>query len=132
MVQIKELGSKNRKFLPPEKMEDLVKKQRKEGEKMVKGMFEFVDAQGGWLDFCWRIYKGEPIKTIRLIHGEICDLPMDIVKHLNNTYKKVRVFGKDDASTNSPNAGRMLPDSGNPSAIFSKTSRVRFIPMDAM
>mgnify|MGYP001591704981 CR=1 FL=1 len=132
MVVVKELGSKNRKVLPPEKMEDLVKKMRKDGERMIKGMFEFTDAQGGWIDFCYRIYKGEPIKTIRLVHGEICDLPADIVKHLNNTYKKVRVFGQDNAATNSHNAGRLLPERGNPSAIFNKTSRVRFIPMDAM
>lgn len=132
MVQVRELGSKNRKVLPAEKMADLIKKMRKDGEKMVSGMFEFVDAQGGWIDFCYRIYPGEPIKTIRLVHGEICDLPMDIVKHLNNTYKKVRVFGKDDPTTNSRNAGRLLPDRGNPSAIFNKTSRVRFIPTDAM
>lgn len=132
MVQVKELGSKNRKVLPPEKMEDLVKKLRKEGEKMVHGMFEFNDAQGGWLDFSYRFFKGEPIKTIRIVHGEICDLPAEIVKHLNNCYKKIRVFGEDKKEDNSQIMGRRLPDRGNPSAIFSKTSRMRFIPMDAM
>lgn len=132
MVQVVELTSKNRKFLPPEKMEDLVKKMRKDSEKMIKGMFEFTDAQGGWLDFCYRFFKGEPIMTIRIVHGEICDLPAGIVKHLNNTYKKVRVFGEDKAETNSINIGRKLPDRGNPSAVFSKTSRMRFIPMDVM
>lgn len=132
MVQVKELGSKNRKVLPPEKMDDLVKKLRKEGEKMVHGMFEFNDAQGGWLDFSYRFFKGEPIQTIRIVHGEICDLPAQIVKHLNNTYKKVRVFGEDNTATNSPIGGRKLPDRGNPSQVFQKTSRMRFIPMDVM
>jgi hypothetical protein len=132
MVQVKELGSKNRKFLAPEKMDEIVKKMRKEGEKMVHGMFEFTDAQGGWIDFCYRFYKGEPIQTIRIVHGEICDIPMQLVKHLNNSYKKVRVFGQDQATTNSPIGGRMLPDRGNPSQVFTKTSRMRFIPMDMM
>lgn len=131
MVQIKELGSKNRKVLPPEKMEELIKKMRKEGEKMIHGMFEFVDAQGGWMDFSYRFFR-EPIQTIRLVHGEICDLPLQLVKHLNNTYKKVRVFGEDNKETNSINAGRKLPDRGLSSTIFSKTSRVRFTPMDVM
>jgi len=132
MVQVKELGSKNRKVLPPEKMDELVKKMRKDGEKMVKGMFEFNDAQGGWIDFSIRLFKGDPIQTIRLVHGEICDLPAYIVKHLNNTYKKVRVFGEDNKDTNSAIGGRKLPDRGNPSHVFQKTSRVRFIPMDVI
>lgn len=132
MVQVKELGSKNRKVLPPEKMDDLVKKLRKESEKMIHGMFEFNDAQGGWLDFSYRFFKGEPIQTIRLVHGEICDLPAGIVKHLNNTYKKVRVMGEDNSVTNSPNAGRKLQERGASSYVFQKTSRVRFIPMDVM
>lgn len=133
MVQVKELCSKNRKFLPPEKMEDLVKKMRKDGEKMIKGMFEFTDAQGGYLDFTYRFFKGEPIMTIRLIHGEICDLPAAIVKHINNTYKKVRVFGEDKKEENSAIMGRRLPDRGSQtSQIYQKTSRCKFIPMDVM
>lgn len=128
---VKELGSKNKKFLPPEKMEELVKKMRKEGDVLIKGMFEFTDAQGGWFDFSYRFFK-EPIKTFRLIHGEICELPAYIVKHLNNTYKKIRVIGEDIKETNSSLAGRKLPDRGLSSTIVQKISRVRFIPMDAM
>jgi hypothetical protein len=132
MVQVRELGTKNRKVLPPEKMEELVKKMRKDGEKMVNGMFEFSEAQGGYIEFSYRFFKGEPISTIRIVHGEICDLPAIIVKHINNTYKKVRMFGEDNPATNSPNAGRMLPSKGNPSHIYQKTSRIRFIPTDVM
>ena len=106
--------------MPAEKFEDLIKKTRKEHDKMVKGMFEFVDAQGGFLEFTYRFFKGEPLMTIKLVHGEICDLPMGIVKHLNNTYKKVRVFD------NNPNAQglRGLPKT------YSKQSRVRFTPIE--
>lgn len=89
-MEITELSRKSKKFLTKEKYEDLVKKLRKEHEKPVKGMFEFLDAQGGWLDFCYRYFKDDPIYSIRLQHGEICELPMGIVKHLNNTKKKIR------------------------------------------
>ena len=55
-------------------------------------MFEFLDAQGGWLEFAYRKYPGEPIQMIKMIHGEICDLPMGIIKHLNNTKRKIRRY----------------------------------------
>ena len=61
------------------------------------GMFEFLDAQGGWLEFAYRKYPGEPIQMIKLFHGEICDFPMGIVKHLNNTKKKIRRYSQEIA-----------------------------------
>jgi len=99
-----------------------MKKLQKEGEKKVKGMFEFVDAQGGWLDFDYRFYPGEPVRTIRISHGEIVELPMDLVKHLNNVWKKVRVPSSE------------LDEHGRPVKMGSvqKISRTRFTPMDVM
>ena len=67
-MEITELSRKSKKFLTKEKYEDLVKKLRKEHEKPVKGMFEFLDAQGGWMDFCYRFFKDDPIYSIRLQH----------------------------------------------------------------
>ena len=106
------------------KAADMIKKPRKEGEKMCKGMFEFLDAQGGWFDFSYRIYPGEPIRTVKITHGEIIDIPMTMVKLLNNCYKKVRCFPKDyNADTNAkPGSQKWV----------TKTSRTRFTPMDAM
>lgn len=103
-----------------------IAKARKEGEKLVKGMFEFIDAQGGWLDFSYRFFPGEPIRTVRINHGEICDLPMCLVKHLNNIWKKVRI----------PNAQYKveLDEYGRnktPVAV-ERISRTRFTPMDVM
>ena len=92
-----------------------IKKMQKDGEKMVKGMFEFSDAQGGWLDFSYRFYPGEPIRTVHITHGEIIDIPKDLAKHLNNVYKKIRMM-------------RENADGGQD--IVEKTSRTRFIPMD--
>lgn len=54
-------------------------------------------------------------------------IPMGLVKHLNNTVKKIRNFGMDDGSQR----GNMLPDRGVPST-FSRTSRIRFIPENVL
>lgn len=120
-MQIKELGRTSKKFLTKEKHEEKVKQLRKEHEKPIKGMFEFLDAQGGWLDFAYRFFKDDPLYTFRLTHGEICELPMGIVKHLNNTKKKVR---RPSAEFNP--AMRGLSNS------FETISRIRFTPIDVL
>lgn len=107
--------------VPKEQSEEQIKQLRKEHDKLVKGMFEFVDAQGGWLDFSYRIFPGEDVQVIRLTHGEICELPMGIVKHLNNTKKKVRKFQKEIGENT-----RGLPSS------YEVQSRVRFTPMNVL
>lgn len=119
-MQVIEINRK--KFAPctpaqKAEVEERMKKMRKEGEKLVKGMFEFVDAQGGWLDFSYRFFPGDPIRTIKINHGEICDVPMIVAKHLNNVYKKVR--------TPPSNA-----DMGRPTVT--KISRTRFTPVDML
>lgn len=126
-MHIIETGSKTRKSHTEAEIalgKDKMKKERKEGEKMVKGMFEFVDAQGGWFDFSYRIYPGEPIRTVKITHGEIVDIPMTLVKLLNNCYKKVRSYPKD---YNMDEKGKTTDNKW-----VTKTSRTRFIPMDLM
>lgn len=97
------------------KSAERIKKLQKDGEKLVKGIFEFIDAQGGWLDFSYRFYPGEAVRTVKITHGEIVDVPLDLAKHLNNVYKKVRTM-------------REHADQGKD--IVTKISRTRFIPMD--
>lgn len=97
------------------KSAEKIKKIQKEGEKLVKGLFEFTDAQGGWFDFSYRFYPGEPIRTITITHGEIVDIPQDVAKHLNNVYKKIR---------------GLRPDLDKGRDTITKISRTRFIPMD--
>jgi len=99
-----------------------MEKMRKDGEKLVKGMFEFLDAQGGWLDFSYRFFPGEPCRTVRIIHGEIVDLPMILVKHLNNVFKKVRHMAPE--LDENGKALRHVP--------ITKISRTRFTPIDVM
>lgn len=123
-MQIKEIA--NRKYNLPSESEksrakELIEKQRKDGQKMIKGMFEFIDAQGGWLDFSYRFYPGEPVRTIHITHGEIVEIPRDLVKHLNNIYKKVRKMAPE------------LDESGKAikMGVVERYSRTRFTPIDA-
>ena len=117
-MQVLETRAKHISTMTPEqkaKSAERIKQMQKQGEKLVKGIFEFTDAQGGWLDFSYRFYPGEPIRTVKITHGEMIDIPTDLAKHLNNVYKKVRVM-RDNA------------DAGKD--VETKTSRTRFIPMD--
>lgn len=120
-MEVREISKKLKKSLPPQERDELVKKQRKEDDKLITGMFEFLDAQGGWLEFTYRKYPGEPIQIIRLVHGEICDLPMGMVKHLNNTKKKVRRYNLE-----LPGSGARMPRS------YETISRVRFTPTNVL
>lgn len=92
-MEVREVGRRQLKKLPREQYDAEIKKLRAESEKMVTGMFEFVDAPGGFFEFSYRFFPGEPMRSIKLQHGEITDLPMGIVKHLNNCTKKVRTLG---------------------------------------
>jgi hypothetical protein len=120
-MEVRELNKKQKNTLPAAERDELIKKMRIEDDKVITGMFEFLDAQGGWLDFSYRKYPGEPIQMIKMIHGEICDLPMGIVKHLNNTRKKVRRY-----SLEIPASGQKTPRS------YETISRVRFTPTNVL
>lgn len=100
-------------------VEAMIKKMRAEDEKLVKGMFEFTEAEGGFFEFCYRKYPGESITTYQLVHGEICTIPMGIVKHLNGTKKKVRRYSNVEQP---PSGGVLTPKT------YETTSRVRFVP----
>jgi hypothetical protein len=124
-MQVKEINV--HKFRKPSESEkalakDKMDKMQKEGEKLVKGMFEFIDAQGGWLDFSYRFFPSEPCRTVRITHGEIVDLPMILVKHLNNLWKKVRKMAPE------------LDENGKPTRpeVIERISRCRFTPVNMM
>ena len=65
-MEVRELNKKAKHSLPPSEREELVKKMRKEDDKIRTGMFEFLDAMGGWLEFAYRKYPGEPIQMIKI------------------------------------------------------------------
>lgn len=120
-MQVKEHNKKQFVKGDPIKTEELVKKQMKEGSKLIKGRFEFTDAQGGFIEFNWRWFKNDPLLTFKLFHGEETELPMIVVKHLNNTYKKIRFID--------PNIDKNGTKRGVPST-YERISRVKFIPTE--
>jgi len=120
-MEVRELHKKLPNTLPAQERDELIKKMRREDDKVRKGMFEFLDAQGGWLEFSYRKYPGEAIQMIKLVHGEICDLTMGLIKHLNNTKRKVRRY-----SLELPAAGGRVP------RHYETVSRVRFTPVDVL
>ena len=120
-MKVVELEPKIIQKKPKKEVEEMIEKLKKEHNKMVKGKFEFIDAQGGWIDFTYRFFPGEPILTISLTHGEICELPMGIVKHLNNTVKKVRKMNPEISESSTV---RGVP------ATYEIQSRLRFTPLE--
>ena len=126
-MEVKEIVRSSQKTVKPEVRKELLDKARKEHSKLVKGQFEFVDAQGGWLEFNYRFFPEDMLVTYKFVHGEICEIPMGLVKHLNNTVKKVRRFGIESGAQR----GNEIPNRGLPSS-YESISRVRFIPMDVL
>jgi len=120
-MRVTEYNKSIKKTKPKAEVEEMLKKLRKEHDKLVKGQFEFVDAQGGWIDFTYRFFPDEPIQTYHFTHGEICEIPMGIVKHLNNTKKKVRRMN--------PALAESGPIDGVP-MYFEVQSRLKFTPVE--
>lgn len=120
-MQVRSVNKKIRNHKPKAEVDDMIKKMRKEDEKLVKGHFEFVEAEGGTFDFTYRIYPGDPIQHFTFVHDEICEIPMGVVKHLNNTKKKIRKHGNYEQSRA---GGIILPKP------YDTVSRVRFVPSD--
>jgi hypothetical protein len=118
---VKSVSKKIVNHKPKPEVDDMIKKMRKEDEKIVKGYFEFVEAEGGFFDFTYRIYPGDPIQHYTLVHGETCDLPIGVVKHLNGCKKKIRRY----QNVEQPPTGAVRTP-----RTYETTSRVRFVPVD--
>jgi hypothetical protein len=119
-MEILELGKKQKKSLPPLERDALVKKMRGEDDKIVTGVFEFLDAVGGFFEFSYRKYPGESIKIVKLIHGETCDLMAGMMRQLNNSVQKIRRYDMN-----------MPWDGKKPIRTYTTKSRVRFTPTGA-
>ena len=118
-MEIKKVRRSSNKTVDKVKAKDLMDKMRKEHEKMVKGRFEFVDAGGGWIEFNYRIFPEDLLVSYKFVHNEVCEIPMGLVKHINNTKKKIRVFSDE------------LTERGVPST-YTVNSRIRFTPIDVL
>ena len=119
-MQIVEINKKKQNTCSKEQSAEMYKKLRREYEKLVKVRFEFVDAQGGWLDFTDRQFPDESVKVYKIAHGEVCELPMGLVKRLNNTRKKIR----------KPNMGEIKEGTRGVPLTYDVISRINCTPID--
>jgi hypothetical protein len=119
-MEVVTLNKKIRNHKPKAEVEEMIKKLRKEDERLVKGQFEFTEAEGGTFEFSYRIYPGE-IVQYKLTHGEICEIPYGLVKHLNGCKKKIKKYAN-------------IEQSAKGAIIYPKAydtfSRVKFVPVD--
>lgn len=84
------------------------KKQREADERPCRIRFEFREQPGGSLEFCYKKYPGEPLKSYtgpkKLQDGHTYTLPLGVVKHLMSSgrcpeYKHERVMDEDPTGT---------------------------------
>lgn len=122
-MRIIELSRNKTHTKPKAEVEEMIKKLKKEYNQMIKGQFEFVDAEGGFFEFTERMFPGDPISTIQLIHGEICEIPLGLAKRLNNTKQKISRYKDVEQMHNGPI---------RPPRVVETKSRVRFTPVDVL
>lgn len=116
-MQIRTIQRKPNKTVNKVKAKELMDNLRKEHSRLVKGKFEFVDAQGGFIEFNYRYFPEDMLVSYKFVHNEVCEIPIGLVKHINNTKKIVRTFSDE------------LPERGVPST-YMVNSRIRFTPED--
>ncbi len=116
-MEIKQVRRKKTNTCEPARAKEMLDKLRKEHSKLVKGKFEFVDAGGGFIEFNYRYFPEDMLVSYKFVHNEVCEVPMGLIKHINNTKKKIRIFSDE------------LTDRGVPST-YTTNSRIRFTPVD--
>jgi len=116
-MEIKEVSRKPNNKGDPIKTKEMIKEIKKEYYKPVKGKFEFLDAGNGFFEFNHRFFPDDLILTYKFFHGEICEVPMGIVKHINNTVRKIRTLNQELSK-------------GNKFSQTVEQSRIRFTPVD--
>jgi len=74
-----QLEMKKEKFSPIENLNF----QREKEREIVRGIFRFHELPSGQLQFVFRKYKGDELKTYTLVDGETYSIPLGVAKHLN-------------------------------------------------
>lgn len=95
--------------------------QRAADWKKVKGIFRDLEVKGGRLQFAYKKWQGEDIQNYDLHDGQEYELPMGVVRHLNNIHYTEDSYSKDLMTVD----GRPMKNP-NPKKI----SRFSFQPKD--
>jgi hypothetical protein len=65
------------------KNEDKWEDQRIRESRLVKGRFQCHEAKGGSIEFVFKKFKGDKVQKYKLRDGGEYELPISVVKHLN-------------------------------------------------
>lgn len=57
--------------------------ERQRDKRLVKGVFQCHQPQGGSVKFSFKAYKGNPVETYEFHHGKTYEIPLAVAKHLN-------------------------------------------------
>lgn len=80
MAQLLSDVSEKKEKISPAKYEAM----RKKDNEMVKGIFKFYEVPGGFCEFNFRKYKGDPIIKYSMHDGKVYTVPRMVAKHLNS------------------------------------------------
>ncbi len=58
--------------------------QRDRDREMVKGVFKNYENPGGWLGFCTKFYKEDPVERWDFFDEQIYTIPRCVARHLNS------------------------------------------------
>lgn len=72
-------------LLPDEDVIRDTPEQQKLDQRIIRGRFHFYERPGGFHQFLYRRYKGEPITSVTLRDGGTYDLPYGIVRALEES-----------------------------------------------
>lgn len=120
-MRVIELQKKVKITKPKAEVEAMLKAQRKDDEKLVEGVFEFIEAGDGLFSFDYRFYPGDQIQTVHIVHGETCTIPMGLIRHLNGTKRKIAFY--DNVEQNQTGAVKPIPK-------YTRISRLKFTPSE--
>lgn len=71
----------------PATKREAYEKKMKNDQKVVRAQFYCFEPKGGEIEMHYAKYPGEPIRFYRFKDGDIYDVPMGLVNHINNNCK---------------------------------------------
>jgi hypothetical protein len=95
MSRTKTIPSMTPAQAPIEQKNDAFENERKADSRKVKGVFRDLEVKGGTLKFYFKKWPGEEIMPYELTDGCEYELPVGVIKHLNNVHYIEDAYSKD-------------------------------------
>lgn len=86
-----------------------IKEQYKRDHQPVTGIFRFDELKGGFLKFCFKKHKEDPIETYEFYDGNKYTIPRMVAMHLNkNVWYPVHAYNMDEAGVPTKAMGKKV------------------------